>query len=156
MKLCSKCFEMKDFSTFSPAKQCRDGYRPECKACHNAAEKLRDKSHRSTITPAYKRRERLKRVYGLSPEDYDQRLAEQGGVCAICQENRSWNRREGDVLVVDHDHNTGEVRGLLCHPCNQVLGLMREDAARLSAAAAYLIAVEIKQDEQIDQIEENA
>lgn len=42
MKTCSKCGESKPTSSFSPAAQCRDGFRPECKACHNAAEKARD------------------------------------------------------------------------------------------------------------------
>lgn len=150
MKTCTKCDTSKPFSDFSPAKQCRDGYRPECKACHNAIEKARDKSHRVTITSEYKRRERLKRIYGITPDDYDLLLAEQGGVCAICKEVRSWNRREGEVLVVDHDHSTGEVRGLLCHPCNQTLGLMKDNPERLFAAASYLLAVEVKQDDDIN------
>jgi hypothetical protein len=140
VKTCTKCQESKPYAAFSPAQQCRDGYRPECKACHNAIEKARDKSHRVTITREYKREERFRRLYGITLEDYDVLFAEQGGLCAVCREPQSWNRREGDVLVVDHDHLTGAVRGLLCHACNQAIGLMKDDSARLIAAAAYLSA----------------
>ena len=75
----------------------------------------------------------IKRNYGLTPEDWENMLSEQGGVCAICgevQENRS--------LYVDHDHETGKVRGLLCRKCNLFLGLAQDDPNILRSAANYL------------------
>ena len=144
MKVCTKCGELLALSEFSPAKQCRDGHRGGCKRCHNRDEKARDKAHRRSITTEYKREERFRRVYGITLACYERMLVEQKGVCAICGHIQSWNRREGDVLVVDHDHDSGRVRGLLCHACNQTLGLMRDDPQTLRRAAAYL---EVKQDE---------
>jgi len=146
MKTCNKCGKTKELSFFSPAYQCYGGYRPECKSCHNEIEKARDKSHRASNTYAYKRRERLGRLFGITPEDYDAMLAKQNGVCAICGGDGAWNRRE-DLLVVDHCHETKEIRGLLCHACNQGLGLFRDNPKTLLAAIEYL---EVKQDEQSD------
>lgn len=82
---------------------------------------------------ASSRRHRL-RVYGLTPEDYDALLAKQDRACAICREPC----RTGDALVVDHDHDTGAVRGLLCRTCNLALGYLRDDPDLIAAAAAYL------------------
>jgi 5-methylcytosine-specific restriction endonuclease McrA len=59
---------------------------------------------------------RLKRLYGLSVTEYDALLAAQNGKCAIC--GRDTANRLGHNLAVDHDHSTGEVRGLLCASCN--------------------------------------
>lgn len=61
----------------------------------------------------------LRRLYGMEPGNYETMLAEQDGRCALCQ----WQPSSADrVLVVDHDHATGRVRGLLCHDCNLFLG----------------------------------
>lgn len=140
MKFCRTCKLEKPLKDFSAYKlKSGLGYRHSCKSCHNLIEKSRDKSHRISITKEYKRAERFRRVYGISLEDYDSLLQQQAGLCAICLEPQSWNRREGDVLVVDHDHHTGRVRGLLCHACNQTLGLMRDNPELLMAAAKYLM-----------------
>lgn len=80
------------------------------------------------------RRARLKKL-GLTPETYDALLAAQGGVCAICHRRPSRRR-----LSVDHNHNTGKVRGLLCAQCNHAIGLLAEDVGRLASAIAYLEA----------------
>ena len=69
-------------------------------------------------------------TYGLSTSDYDRLLAECEGRCGIC--------RKATKLVVDHDHATGRVRGLLCGGCNKGLGLFRDDPEALVAAAGYL------------------
>ncbi len=81
----------------------------------------------------YSPEKRLAQVYGLSPQDYDAMLAEQGGVCAICK------TRPDKPLFVDHCHATGKVRGLLCHPCNAALGFMRDDPRLTAAATEYLL-----------------
>lgn len=65
----------------------------------------------------------LKRKYGMTVEQYDKLLAEQGGVCALCGEpETSTFRGTVKMLAVDHDHGTGLVRGLLCYRCNTDLG----------------------------------
>jgi hypothetical protein len=73
------------------------------------------------------------KTYGLAPGAYELLHAYQGGRCAICQKATGKARR----LAVDHDHQTGEVRGLLCKPCNYVL-LGRYGADALARAIAYL------------------
>jgi len=74
--------------------------------------------------------------YGLTPEDYELLLEAQGGVCAIC--GTSDNRSGSVNLDVDHDHDTGAVRGLLCHHDNAALGMVGDDVGRLRAMIAYL------------------
>ena len=76
----------------------------------------------------------MKRKYGLTLEQYDAMLAAQDGVCAICGEPRPEDR----TLHVDHDHDTGEIRGLLCFKCNNALGDFNDDHDLFQRAAAYL------------------
>jgi len=80
----------------------------------------------------------LKRWYGITQEDYDAMLAAQDGVCAICGGPPRGRGKLNDVFVVDHDHNTGVIRGLLCSPCNTAVGQMDDDPERLRRAAVYL------------------
>lgn len=77
------------------------------------------------------------RTYGLSPEQFKRLLDEQGGVCAVCGSGFDESTRL-TKCVVDHDHETDEVRGLLCWACNIGLGSFLDDPARLRAAADYL------------------
>lgn len=75
-------------------------------------------------------------TYGITSEQYWALYEAQGGVCAICQRAKGTARRK---LSVDHNHKTGEVRGLLCGPCNRdVLGHLRDDPAALRRGADYL------------------
>lgn len=73
-------------------------------------------------------------IFGLTIEDYDRLLAEQGGLCYIC----SRPPQGGKAFSVDHDHETGLVRGLLCSNCNHAIGLLHEDKRWLRRAAEYL------------------
>lgn len=81
----------------------------------------------------------LKFKYGISLDDYNQMLADQGGVCAGCYQPET-EIRQGVVLAlsVDHDHATGQVRQLLCLACNMALGWANENPDRLRALAAYV------------------
>jgi len=84
---------------------------------------------------------KLKR-YGISFEQYTKRSVAQNGVCAICRKPETWIVKGTLALLsVDHDHETGRVRGLLCHSCNLGLGHFKDDALMLRAAANYLEAV---------------
>jgi hypothetical protein len=82
---------------------------------------------------------RLKSEFGITIDDYNRMLMEQGGVCAIC-ERPERSKFNGKVckLSVDHCHRTGFVRGLLCFDCNSSIGRMGDDPVRLDAAAHYL------------------
>ena len=73
----------------------------------------------------------LKRNYGLAAGEYERLAKEQGGRCAICSLERK--------LFVDHDHETGRVRGLLCHHCNAALGHLSEAPEVVAALADYLV-----------------
>lgn len=82
---------------------------------------------------------RLRRVYGIGIEEYDRLLAAQGCVCAICGEpERQTHKGTLKELTVDHDHETGAVRGLLCHRCNSALGQVQDNTEVLYNAMIYL------------------
>lgn len=76
------------------------------------------------------------RTYGLAPGQYDQMLEAQGGVCAICQKVPRTK-----FLSVDHDHDTGTVRALLCQPCNRAIGRFEFNEAVAHNAAIYLLRI---------------
>jgi hypothetical protein len=79
-------------------------------------------------------RQRVYRRYGITEDDYNRMLDEQGGRCAICATDepgkKSW--------CIDHDHETGAVRGLLCSLCNVGIGNLRDDTDILRSAVSYL------------------
>jgi len=139
----------------------RDGHRNDCKVCNLAAKKARvaldpqanrDRVRRWQVENPEKyrakqreyretgrkklsdRKSHLKRKYGMTLDDYEAMLAAQGGVCAICGKPRPEER----TLHVDHDHETGEIRGLLCFRCNNALGDFDDDYELFQAAADYL------------------
>jgi hypothetical protein len=85
--------------------------------------------------PEYRKWEHLRR-YGITQEFYEELLAEQGGRCEICGTTDPGERRT--LFCVDHDHETGKIRGLLCARCNKGLGAFGDDPARVAAAASYL------------------
>lgn len=77
---------------------------------------------------------RVQDTYGLRPGEYAKLYEHQTGVCAICKRATGATRK----LSVDHDHRTGEVRGLLCRPCNDLLGHARDSEFFFYRAANYL------------------
>lgn len=77
----------------------------------------------------------LRRSYGITIKDYDKMFESQGGTCAICGRPET---AKGRSLAVDHSHDTGEVRGLLCHACNTSIGKFRENREWLLKAIKYL------------------
>lgn len=89
---------------------------------------------------ASKRRSNLRTNYGLDEDAYDALLNEQGGRCAICGRAEQSAHRTGTrfSLSIDHDHQSGVVRGLLCQRCNRAIGLLGDDPKLLEAAKAYL------------------
>ena len=100
-----------------------------CKGCYNA--RYRGK-RRPKSDPVARRAQNIKTRYGLTVAAYDALLTAQGGVCAICLTPPT-------KPVVDHCHQSGSVRGILCHGCNIALPAV-EDASWRSAALRYLEA----------------
>ena len=82
-------------------------------------------------------RKRWLKKYGLTLEQYERMLASQGGGCAVC--GGPPNGR--GAFHVDHDHESGTVRGLLCHKCNTALGLVDESLERLEKLSTYLARI---------------
>lgn len=99
---------------------------PRCVTHHRVVVKARKEAAHERM---------VQKTYGLGPGDYARLLAAQGGKCWICQRATGARKR----LAVDHDHSSGEVRGILCGPCNQLLGHVRNDPDVLIRAAQYLI-----------------
>lgn len=84
------------------------------------------------MTPDQRKDRNLRHVYGISLNDFRAMETKQGGACAIC--------RRALRLCVDHCHETGAVRGLLCSPCNMGIGLLRESTRVMEGAVAYIEA----------------
>lgn len=81
---------------------------------------------------------RVTKTYGLQPGDYNRLLTAQGGVCATCGPRTGRNGSGGRRLAVDHNHATGEVRGLLCSTCNRSIGDQHDDPDTFQRIADYL------------------
>lgn len=88
--------------------------------------------------PEVVRQNLLKRVYGMSLEEYKELFDSQNGVCAICGEKAKGGKTSTRELHIDHDHVTGRNRGLLCHKCNPGLGQFNDSIEMLEKAIAYL------------------
>lgn len=134
MKVCSKCKLEKAVEEFNRSSANPDGRHYWCKVCTRAAD-----AARRLLRLSEEREASLIRKYGITQEQYDEMFEEQGGVCAICERPES-RVIKGNLnrMAVDHDHETGAVRGLLCAKCNTALGKFDDDAALLERAIDYL------------------
>ena len=92
----------------------------------------------ATCKSAQYRSRALKKTYGISETQYQSMLLSQGGVCAICG-----NPPNGKHLCVDHDHTTGQIRGLLCDRCNFGIGYLMDDLDIIASAASYLVNAKV-------------
>lgn len=134
---CSQCKKMKlsrDFYKDQSRKGVRAGFCYKCKACANEAGKQYVRSYMDS------RKKHLLAKYGLSIEQYMDMHESQNGLCAICLQPETALDRMGNLrpLAVDHNHDTGAVRGLLCHGCNVGIGLLKDDVDIIISAALYL------------------
>jgi Recombination endonuclease VII len=127
LKRCPDCGESKPEDQFPRNKNYRDGRHPYCKVCHNA----RGKESKQRLYGG-SRHYHLKRRYGIGADEFKRLAHEQGGVCAICG--------KPDPEHVDHSHDTGDVRGILCFNCNGGLGQFKDSTDALRNAARYLEA----------------
>lgn len=151
MKTCNKCGIEKPKSRFYKNKTTKDGLQHWCKICMGA----NNKEHRNTLggKESYKRSRRkylkttkgkktnknnhLKCAYGITLKDYTQILEEQECVCAICGADDPGGGN--NHFHVDHNHITGEIRGLLCINCNRGLGGFKDNIETILRAAQYLV-----------------
>lgn len=113
-----------------------------CKDCGSTSRALKAPGPRcATCLRALKKAQKeaswargIKERYGITSEQYWALYGAQGGACYVCARATGAARK----LSVDHDHTTGYVRGLLCRPCNTMLGRMRDDSRAFERAAEYL------------------
>ena len=103
-----------------------------CRSCRNAKRSSYGKSFEK------KKEEHLKAKFGLTLEAYHTMLAGQGGRCLGCGGLESEREEGSRMWPVDHDHDTGDIRGILCPGCNQALGLVKDNIATLLRLADYL------------------
>lgn len=124
---------------FIPPTQFKDPSSPKCRECvknkraewrsKQSAERLQDEARKTrewrADNPSYDRRRHLLRKYGVDPKWYEKQLTLQNGKCALCPAT-SGRQNEECLLFVDHDHETGKPRGLLCSRCNVHLGIYEQ------------------------------
>jgi transcription initiation factor IIE alpha subunit len=103
----------------------------ECRKAHQRAQGKRWRSRNPEAYRALRNKHRAK-VYGLTHGEVEAMLASQGGRCSICE------CRIDLSAAIDHDHDTGQVRGLLCPKCNTALGLLDDNPERMERAASYI------------------
>ena len=131
---CSKCQEHKQLACFHKDIRNKTGKRSNCKECDKKATKLWKENNKERIAK-YNAEYKLAYNYGLSNEQYLDLIKNQNGCCAICSTHQSELKRK---LVVDHDHTTGKVRGLLCSFCNVAIGMFKESEENIMSAISYL------------------
>lgn len=153
VKKCTKCKLEKSLNDdFSKNPNTKDGKASWCRTCfgewHSEYEKkrrrdpktrsiilARDKKWNGTKTPRMNANYKLKQKYGISLEEKEAILRSQNNVCRGCgspdpKSKKGWN--------LDHDHKTGEIRGVLCRPCNLILGFAKDSSKHLEGLIDYL------------------
>lgn len=126
---CSACGLEKPDTEFPPSNQTASGLYSQCRICKRKSNKRYEQSVKGKLSA---RRKHLKKRFGMSLQEYEEKLARQGGVCEIC------GIPKDEVLDVDHNHSTGKVRGLLCFRCNSGLGMFGDEPELLLKAVDYL------------------
>ena len=169
-KLCFSCVQYKPTSCFHKAKKEKDGFQYQCIDCskqYHAKRYIEQKDRLKVQLKKYKeenkeklevasllwkknnpdkvkqyqRTSNLRKNFGLSMDDYEQMLAEQNNLCAICEKPETFihhRTKEPARLAVDHCHKTNKVRKLLCKSCNTALGLFKDDIGAMENAVQYL------------------
>lgn len=136
-KICTVCKQDKLLEEYYNSKTFPGGKQYRCKSCDEVARKAYRAKNLDSERQS-KKFAQIKLKYGLSREQYESMLSKQDNKCAICNlpaPNTAFNT---STLVVDHCHDSSKVRGLLCHKCNQALGLFKESINNLISATKYL------------------
>ena len=130
-RVCTSCDNYKEAEHFRLVKtSARVILKSTCKKCEAIQQKSRPK-----LSTEQRRKYVLKQLYGISLEDYTSMLEEQGATCKLCGTTNPEGR---GAWHVDHNHETGVVRGLLCHSCNTGIGHLKDDPDLLTKAALYI------------------
>lgn len=159
-KQCTGCGKVKPLDSYHSSIGTADGRQSRCKECKLAGNLAWRKANKNKVAESkrgyairnreamrkyqkeyralrgaeaaeYRRRWNLATRYSLTIEDFTRLLESQGGCCAVCG-------RKGGRQVVDHDHDTGEVRGILCVRCNVAIGSLGDSVEGLMRAVRYL------------------
>ncbi|RWO22804.1 endonuclease VII domain-containing protein [Mesorhizobium sp.] len=146
-KICSSCNSEKPLSLFGRQSGYRDGHRNQCNACRSRKQAAYTKtdagkaSQKRFVSSAERREKRKWRVrhkkYGMSRDSFSEMLLAQNGRCALCSTDKPGSRYG---FCIDHCHETGRVRGILCHNCNSALGKLGDTPTSISRALAYVQA----------------
>lgn len=128
-KTCYACKETKNLADFYRRK---DAHQKECKNCNR---ERKYKWHQSESGKLSSANTKLKRRFGIDLDTYNEMLKKQDYKCLICGATESHG---GHRLAVDHDHETGQIRGLLCKSCNVGLGNFYDSTEKLLKAVDYL------------------
>jgi len=144
-KECPKCGQTKPLSEFHKSSATVHGYQVYCKPCNSArhdawrrqnlAKMAEDQKRRRQADPGRWHEYGLKKSYGLERGAFARMLQEQNGCCAICGTDKPGGKGR---FHVDHCHDTGKVRGLLCSSCNLVIGHFHHSVSTLVSAINYL------------------
>lgn len=133
-KKCSRCGVLKSLWEFNRCNKASNGRQGNCRECSRDVGKLATTRRRASEYYQENKEAnfftRIRRVFKLSVEQWDEMMLKQGGMCAICDEESK--------LGVDHDHVTGNVRALLCNQCNSAIGLLNESPTTIRKAAGYI------------------
>lgn len=133
MKQCSKCGVTKQKTEFYKESRSKQGVQSMCKLCFKQWQQ-------SDIGRKTARKAHLAQKYDITLQQYDEMLKEQNNCCVICGTGvENCDKGSGNHLVVDHCHTTNKVRGLLCNPCNLLLGYAKDNVAILQSAINYLL-----------------
>ena len=149
MKTCSKCDVEKPLSEFY--KRSDTGkYRSSCKKCWYISSKRYVDKNRGKVNkynrdynktnPTRAKKSYIKSTYGLTWEEYTKLYNSQQGKCAICNKyiTIEVDKSRTSTACVDHNHETGEVRGILCDSCNKGIGYLKDNIMILENAIKYL------------------
>lgn len=142
-KVCRKCKLEKLHDEFTRYTKSKDGRRSFCRSCASLDAKLYHQNNRERVLERERNRyhsdknhsrdKHLRKRFKITLEQFNKLLEQQHGVCAIC----GGPPVMGQSLHVDHDHQTGQVRGLLCGRCNTGIGLLGDTEAGISKALEY-------------------
>lgn len=136
-RVCTRCNLLKDVSEFRRSRSYPSGRTPQCNPCIREYVNIYQNTDKGKLKL---RNAGLRYKYGIDTAEYNRILAEQGGVCAICGDDPPVRHKRTQTvrfLDVDHNHQTNEVRGLLCMYCNRGLGYLRR-ASVMQSAVNYL------------------
>ena len=136
-KTCPDCMQTKSKTEFGRHPSYRDGLRNQCRDCRREYERRRSRSPENIeATRESRRRSVMKWRYGTTQDEVEKMVAAQNNRCLIC--NTEGEGQGMQRLCIDHDHNTGKIRGMLCRKCNAGLGYFRDNPTLIRTAASYL------------------